>query len=108
MKLGDRAVAEQCQRVHERAAPDRVGRRVCCRAPDELAFDYNAFDKPRLADWFSSPLEFNISHSGEWLLLAFAQRRALGIDVFVAHVLLDGSYASTAKTNLVLLLPPTA
>ena len=51
------------------------------RSPHELAFEYNAFDKPRLADRLDSPVEFNISHSGEWLLLAFAQRRALGVDV---------------------------
>jgi 4'-phosphopantetheinyl transferase len=51
------------------------------RSPQEVTFEYNAFDKPRLAGTFAPPLEFNISHSGEWLLIALAQRRALGVDV---------------------------
>jgi 4'-phosphopantetheinyl transferase len=51
------------------------------RPSHELAFAYNAFDKPRLADTRDSGLQFNISHSGEWLLIALAQGRILGVDV---------------------------
>jgi 4'-phosphopantetheinyl transferase len=51
------------------------------RPSHELAFAYNAFDKPRLADARDAALQFNISHSGEWLLIALAQGRILGVDV---------------------------
>jgi 4'-phosphopantetheinyl transferase len=51
------------------------------QAPQELTFEHNAFHKPRLAGKFAAGLEFNISHSGEWLLIALAHRRALGVDV---------------------------
>jgi|tagenome__1003787_1003787.scaffolds.fasta_scaffold20875458_1 4'-phosphopantetheinyl transferase len=50
------------------------------RSPHELAFDYNPFDKPRLAGGPDPALEFNISHSGEWLLIALAHR-VVGVDV---------------------------
>jgi 4'-phosphopantetheinyl transferase len=51
------------------------------RPSSELIFAYNAFDKPRLAGSPQRLLEFNISHSGEWLLIALACGRALGVDV---------------------------
>lgn len=53
------------------------------RVPSEsLRFQYSAYGKPSLAEEFSqSQLKFNISHSGEIVLLAFAIRRELGIDI---------------------------
>jgi 4'-phosphopantetheinyl transferase len=49
-------------------------------APEELRFTYNAFGKPALVSE-SRHLHFNISHSGEWVLIALSQDRALGVDV---------------------------
>src|SRR5205823_12591172 len=51
------------------------------RPPCDLTFAYNPFDKPRLAGSPHPLLEFNVSHSGEWLLIALASGRALGVDV---------------------------
>jgi 4'-phosphopantetheinyl transferase len=44
----------------------------------EIAFTQNEFGKPTLA---GSPIEFNVSHSGDYALLAFAERSPLGVDV---------------------------
>lgn len=43
-----------------------------------LAFHYPEKGKPRIAD---TALEFNVSHSGDQSLLAFARSRAIGVDV---------------------------
>jgi 4'-phosphopantetheinyl transferase len=51
-------------------------------APDQPRFDYTPSGKPYLAPGLArQPLEFNISHSGELVLIAVAAGRALGIDV---------------------------
>jgi 4'-phosphopantetheinyl transferase len=49
-------------------------------AADQLHFEYNEFGKPRLAPGHQ-PLDFNLSHSGDWILIALARGRALGVDV---------------------------
>jgi 4'-phosphopantetheinyl transferase len=50
--------------------------------PDQLRFDYTSFGKPHLALGSArQELQFNLSHSGELLLIAVAAGRALGIDV---------------------------
>jgi 4'-phosphopantetheinyl transferase len=46
--------------------------------PGALRFDYSRFGKPSLA---GTPLQFNVSHSGELLLIAIAHHRAVGVDV---------------------------
>ncbi len=51
-------------------------------APGKIAFATEAKGKPYVAG--SAPdrrIEFNVSHSGEWVLLAFARGRRVGIDV---------------------------
>ncbi len=49
---------------------------------DELRFAYSEYGRPRLADGVGSePIEFNISHSGGIVLLAFSRLHRLGIDV---------------------------
>ncbi len=49
--------------------------------PRELVFHYLEKEKPSLESRSRSRLEFNVSHSGDVALLAFAQGRALGVDV---------------------------
>jgi 4'-phosphopantetheinyl transferase len=46
-----------------------------------LKFEYNEFGKPALAAALRSSLQFNVSHSGELVLVALARARALGVDV---------------------------
>ena len=51
-------------------------------APTQVTFVYNAYGKPELAPIHgASPLHFNLSHSGEMALYAFAAHRPLGIDI---------------------------
>lgn len=48
----------------------------------QLTFSYNAYGKPQLAGAAESlPLQFNLSHSGEYALYAIAQQRIVGIDI---------------------------
>jgi 4'-phosphopantetheinyl transferase len=50
--------------------------------PAKLRFATSAFGKPHLVGEFvDAPLRFNLSHSGEIVLIACALRRALGVDV---------------------------
>jgi len=49
-------------------------------SPSQLRFRYNPYGKPELASP-STSLHFNISHSHELALFAFAQNRELGVDV---------------------------
>jgi 4'-phosphopantetheinyl transferase len=48
-------------------------------APGQLKFDHNEFGKPSLQ--VGLPLCFNLSHSGELVLVALAHGRTIGIDV---------------------------
>src|SRR5882757_6490013 len=53
---------------------------------DQLGFDYGAHGKPCLRGRGSrsphqAPLQFNVSHSGELVLIALTAGRALGVDV---------------------------
>jgi 4'-phosphopantetheinyl transferase len=50
--------------------------------PQELRFSHSAYGRPSLlAETSANTLDFNISHSGEVALLAFARGRRIGIDV---------------------------
>lgn len=50
--------------------------------PEELDFAYNRYGKPTLRQELNpAQLQFNLSHSGERVLYAFALRRELGIDI---------------------------
>lgn len=59
-------------------------------APDRLQFSYNAHGKPALAEAFGSEaLHFNVSHSEELALFAFAHGLEIGIDVEYLRPLAD-------------------
>ena len=49
-------------------------------APQELRFETTAAGKPHLATG-QGQLQFNLAHSGEYVLIAIADGRAVGIDV---------------------------
>ena len=50
--------------------------------PSSLAFSNNDYGKPSLAgEWAGRGVEFNLSHSHEVVLYAFARGRAVGVDV---------------------------
>lgn len=54
--------------------------------PKEVTFSYSSKDKPLLSGAFSeSDIHFNISHSGEVTLLAFARGLKVGVDVEFAR-----------------------
>lgn len=48
--------------------------------PEKVRFDYGPNGKPRLDKQYGE-LRFNISHSGEMALFAFADRQEIGVDV---------------------------
>jgi 4'-phosphopantetheinyl transferase len=48
---------------------------------NELTFAYGPKDKPSLATNVDPPVEFNVSHSGELVLIALSRGRAVGVDV---------------------------
>jgi 4'-phosphopantetheinyl transferase len=54
-----------------------LGRYLNLRATD-ITFTENQFGKPALA---TNSLQFNVSHSGDYSLLAFAQQSPLGVDL---------------------------
>src|ERR1700692_4840952 len=56
--------------------------RYAASDPRKLVFGYSDKDKPFLSGaQTGSDIEFNISHSGDVALLAFARHRELGVDV---------------------------
>ncbi len=61
-------------------------------APQQLSFSYNAYGKPSLRE---NEIHFNMSHSGEIALYAFARRRKLGVDV--EQVRTDFEYDEVAQ-----------
>lgn len=52
--------------------------------PSSLRFQYGEQGKPFLPD---APLSFNLSHSGDWAVLAVAKGRELGVDIEKIRVL---------------------
>jgi 4'-phosphopantetheinyl transferase len=51
-------------------------------APRQVELAYLPDGKPQLADpEIAATLQFNLSHSGAWMLLAFSSGKALGVDI---------------------------
>src|SRR5882757_670692 len=48
---------------------------------NKLQFEYDEFGKPSLIPDQGLPLQFNVSHSGDLILIAIAIGRAVGVDV---------------------------
>ena len=46
-----------------------------------VRFSYGTHGKPRLANTHESPLEFNLSHAGEYALCALAKNHSIGVDI---------------------------
>ena len=49
--------------------------------PQYLVFETGSFGKPRLGNFCGSPVSFNMSHAGEWVLVAVSQEGEVGVDV---------------------------
>jgi len=49
------------------------------RPPSDIKFSYGAYGKPRIND--AKGLNFNLSHSGDWVAFAFSRNRQIGIDL---------------------------
>lgn len=65
-------------------------------SPEKIRFDYTSFGKPRLcANPEESRLNFNLSHSNQWIVLAVGKSRKIGIDV--EHIRDNLDYASIAR-----------
>ncbi len=70
-----------------------LGRYLHCK-PGDLAFSVNQYGKPALVN---SNLEFNLSHSGDFALLAITKGRKLGVDV--ERIRTDMELESMASRN---------
>ena len=57
--------------------------------PATLAFAYGSDGKPALNNSLLSPLQFNLSHSGAWAVLALSVDLALGVDLEKIDLALD-------------------
>lgn len=68
--------------VFGRGSLRRILASYLCTSPDEVAFRYGAAGKPELARPGSeNVVRFNLSHSGDVVLVAVAQDREVGVDV---------------------------
>lgn len=55
--------------------------RYSCSEPGALRFVYGEHGKPALRDAGAGELEFNVSHSGDWVMIGVARGSAVGVDV---------------------------
>ena len=67
--------------------------------PQQIFFQYNQSGKPALADSHCSQLSFNLSHSGQWAILAVAHDIEVGVDVEFIDTSLGYRQLSAAYFN---------
>jgi 4'-phosphopantetheinyl transferase len=68
------------------------------QAPERIRFDHNAFGKPFLAEPDAARgTQFNMSHSGDAVLVALTRGRHIGADIEQMRVMRD--FALIAKSN---------
>lgn len=63
--------------------------KILQRPAKALRFEYGQFGKPRLAPNPESGLEFSVSHSGDLVLIAVSNGRAVGVDVEMVRADID-------------------
>jgi 4'-phosphopantetheinyl transferase len=92
--------ADRADRFHFEADRDRfVVARVGLRsvlsvytgvAPHQVALSYGSHGKPRISETASArKLEFNLSHSCDWALVAVTQGQAVGVDIERVRAIAD-------------------
>lgn len=79
----------------------------------ELRFEYDEFGKPGLVPGPGRQLQFNLSHSGELILIAIAEGRAVGVDVEKIRTDLDPDsiatqFFSASERQILASLPASA
>jgi 4'-phosphopantetheinyl transferase len=84
--------------------------RYLAAAPETLSFHYGRFGKPQVTN-LETALEFNVSHSGEILLIAVTLRRAVGVDVErirpdLSVIEIAERFFSPAECSALAALPP--
>lgn len=58
----------------------KLAERLDCQ-PQEIGFSYGEFEKPHLAEPGPEGIGFNVSHSGNWAVVAIGPFEYLGIDI---------------------------
>jgi 4'-phosphopantetheinyl transferase len=73
--------ADRARYVLNRASLRRILGRCCGCDPTSILFDYGREGKPRLSSKIAADIEFNLSHSHDYCLIAVARRWQIGIDI---------------------------
>jgi 4'-phosphopantetheinyl transferase len=78
----------------QRAVLARAGLRTILASqlelsPAKLAFRYEPKGKPMLHSLENPDLSFSVSHSGDWVLIAIANRHRIGVDIERTRALRD-------------------
>ncbi len=105
-------------RIPEKARNFSLGRarlrqilaRYLALSPAELSFTAGPYGKPALAG-YGCDLQFNLAHSGAWMLLAISAGFPVGVDLEFLDPALDfvplaSRYFSSAEQNLLAQAPP--
>jgi 4'-phosphopantetheinyl transferase len=72
---------DRCAFVTARAAVRREVAAVLGLAPARVTLQRDANGRPHLAPEYGSALDFNLSHSGQRVAIAFASGRRVGVDI---------------------------
>ncbi len=72
---------DYCRSVISRAVLRQLLGRVLESTTTDIQFEYGAFGKPALASHHGSDVHFNVSHSGNWILIGLSAKNPIGVDV---------------------------